>query len=86
VSRQQWLAVVLWRCVVSCACTHRWPKHVGIESLIINIELVASCWFSLFTLFTMHGHKIIKLVNGSFSSVTGNIAISSLKKIFAKIV
>ena len=25
------------------------PKHVEIESLIINIELVASCWFPLFT-------------------------------------
>ena len=28
------------------------PEHVEIESLIINIELVASCWFFLCTLFS----------------------------------
>jgi len=29
---------------------HQEKKTVDIESLIINIELVESCWFSLFTL------------------------------------
>ena len=37
-------------------------KHVRDKSLIINIRLVASCWFlSLHPTFVMRGHKSLKL-------------------------
>jgi len=48
-----WLAVVVWSCVVSCVHCVKVLLMMGImmpetcweRSLIINIELVASCWF-----------------------------------------
>ena len=40
------------------------PETCGDRSLIINIGLVASCWFlSLHPTFMMHGHKNLKFVN-----------------------
>jgi len=37
------------------------PETCWDRSLIINIGLVASCWFSLHLMFMMHGHKNLKL-------------------------
>ena len=71
------MAVVVWSWDASCVhCEDYAAVHtlvllmVGImmsetcwdKSLIINIRLVASCWFlSLHPTFMMHGHKSLKL-------------------------
>jgi hypothetical protein len=45
------------------------PETCCDRSLIINIGLVASCWFlSLHPTFMMHGHKSLKLVTISHRS------------------
>jgi hypothetical protein len=42
------------------------PETCWDRSFIINISLVASCWFlCLHPMFMMHGHKNIKIVPGS---------------------
>ena len=51
---------------------HNDSRNMLDRSLIINIRLVASCWFlSLHPTFMMHGHKNLKLVN-SFLVTSNN--------------
>ena len=51
------------------------PETCWDKSLIINIRLVASCWFlSLHPTFMMHGHKCLKLLH-LFSTIFYKVGI-----------
>ena len=53
------------------------------DSLIINIRLVASCWFlSLNPTFMMHGHKRLKLA-GSFHFVS--LPIKKVPRLYTRV-